>query len=91
MKYDIIYIDPPWYYNSRKSWWERGKIKFWGGAGKHYTLMKPQELKDFKTVIDNYTKETWLMFMWVTMPLLEEGIDLLKHWWYKYKTTAFTW
>ena len=92
MKHDIIYIDPPWHYNSRKSWWEmKDKTKFWWGAEKHYPLMKDKELIEFKETIDEYSNDNCMMFMWVTMPKLDFWIELMKSWWFKYKTVAFTW
>jgi len=32
-----------------------------------------------------------LLFLWVTFPLLQEGIDTLKKWGFTYKTVAFNW
>ena len=92
MKYDLIYIDPPWHYNSKKSWWEmKDKTKIWWGAEKHYRLMKDKELIEFKKTIDEYSNNNCIMFMWVTMPRLDFWIDLMKLWWFKYKTVAFSW
>ena len=38
-KYSIIYMDPPWKYNSRAN----NNTRFRGGAGNHYNLMKMEE------------------------------------------------
>lgn len=90
--YDLIYIDPPWWYNFRKAWWERNnKTKFGWGARKHYPLMKDNELLNFKNIIDNLTSKDCIIFMWATMPKLDFAIDLMKYWWFNYKTVAFTW
>ena len=40
-KYNIIYADPPWKYNSRAN----HKTKFRGGAEGHYKLMSMEEIK----------------------------------------------
>ena len=32
-----------------------------------------------------------ILFLWVTMPKLNECFDLIKNWGFKYKTCAFTW
>lgn len=91
-KYNLIYIDPPWHYNSKKSWGEmKDKNKFWGGAEKHYPLMKDKELVEFKTTIDNYSEDNCIMFMWVTMPRLDFWIELMKSWGFQYKTVGYTW
>ncbi len=90
--YDLIYIDPPWWYNSRKTWWERkNKIKFWGWAMKHYPLMRDEELLNFKNVISSLANKDCIMFMWATCPRLDFAIELMKYWWFVYKTVAFTW
>lgn len=41
MSYNVIYIDPPWKYNSRAN----HKTRFRGGAEGHYPLMTMQEIK----------------------------------------------
>ena len=40
-KYNIIYADPPWKYNSRAN----HKTRFRGGACGHYDLMSMDEIK----------------------------------------------
>ena len=32
-----------------------------------------------------------VLFMWVTMPFLEEAFDVMRSWGFEYKTCAFTW
>jgi N6-adenosine-specific RNA methylase IME4 len=87
-KYDLIYIDPPFWYNSRNN---VNKTKFGGGASKHYPLMRDQELLDMKPFIDNISNDNCIMFMWVTAPRLEFALKLLNYWSFKYKTKGFTW
>jgi site-specific DNA-methyltransferase (adenine-specific) len=92
MKYDVIEIDCPWWYNSRKTGGERNnKTKFGGGAMKHYPLMRDQELIEFKSTIDNLANDNCIMFMWATMPRLDFAIQLMQEWGFNYKTVAFTW
>lgn len=31
------------------------------------------------------------LFLWVTMPMLREGLEVIKAWGFNYKTCAFTW
>lgn len=91
-KYNIIYCDPPWFYNSRKAVGERrNKTKFGGGAEKHYPLMKDSDLIDMASFLESLSAENCALFMWVTMPRLDFGIELLKKWGFRYCTNAFTW
>lgn len=39
----------------------------------------------------NTQKKRCMLFMWVTMPRLDFGIELMEAWGFKYKTAAFTW
>ena len=41
-KYNIIYADPPWKYNTRNN----TKTKFGGGAMGHYPVLSLQEIKE---------------------------------------------
>lgn len=91
MKYDLIYCDPPRWYNNRKTWWERkNKTKFGGGASKHYSLMKDEELIKMKSFIENITKTNSIIFMRATPPRLDFAIELMQERWFNYKTIAFT-
>jgi len=91
MKYDLIYLDPPRHYNSRKTWGERNnKTKFWWWAEKHYPLMKDKELMEMKEYINSISNDNCIMFMWATMPRLDFAIELMKERWFNYKTVWFT-
>jgi N6-adenosine-specific RNA methylase IME4 len=84
-KYDIIYADPPWAYNSRANI----KTRFRGGARSHYPVMN---IKDITAMpINKLSNDSSLLFLWVTMPLLPEGLAVMSAWGFKYKTCAFTW
>ena len=78
-KYQIIYADPPWNY-------------FKGGdhnARNHYSCM---ELKDICALpIKELADDNCVLFMWVTMPLLNDCFEVIKSWGFKYSTCAFTW
>lgn len=78
--YKIIYADPPWKYNDCY----KG-----GGAGRHYSLMSMTEL--YNLPIQNICAEDCILFMWVTYPFLQEGLDLIKAWGFTYKTIGFQW
>jgi N6-adenosine-specific RNA methylase IME4 len=41
--------------------------------------------------IKNISADDCVLFMWVTMPKLNECFDVIKAWGFEYKTCAFTW
>ena len=84
-KYSIIYMDPPWKYNSRAN----NNTRFRGGAGNHYNLMKMEEIRELP--INNLANENCALFLWVTFPMLDEQIKLFKEWNFDYKTLGFSW
>lgn len=84
-KYQIIYADPPWQYNSRAN----HKTRFRGGAYGHYNLMSMEEIKALP--IEKLADNNCALFLWVTFPYLNEQIKLFKHWGFKYRTVAFNW
>jgi N6-adenosine-specific RNA methylase IME4 len=81
-KYSIIYADPPWKYND--------KLNLQGeGALNHYPTMKIDEI--CKLPIKDLADKDCILFMWITMPMLKEGMKVIDSWGFTYKTCAFTW
>jgi len=82
-KYKIIYADPPWQY---KTWSKKG-----GGstAERHYSLMSTEEIENLP--INDLCEKDCVLFLWVTMPNIEDGLKVIKSWGFTYKTCAFTW
>ena len=90
MSYQIIYADPPWDYKGQKQHaGKRGKDS--GGAINHYPTMKLKDLKEMKSFIEDLTDDDCLLFMWTSSPHLDQAIELLKHWGFKWSTIAFVW
>ncbi|MBF0265436.1 MAG: DNA methyltransferase [Gammaproteobacteria bacterium] len=81
-KYQVIYCDPPWHYNNRKSN---------GAAVNHYPTMKQNELIKMRSFIDDIADTPCFLLMWATYPLLAESLELVNAWGFTYKTVAFTW
>ena len=85
MKFDILVADPPWSYN-RKSTGGTNK----SGSSQQYDGMTLGELID----LDDYTlplmNDNSICFLWVTVPMLQEGLTVLRMWGFQYKTTI-TW
>jgi len=79
-KYNIIYADPPWRYQDRKC---NGACEF------HYDTMN---IKDIcKLPIKNIADKDCVLFLWTTYPMLQEAMDLISAWGFKYKTIGFQW
>ncbi len=84
-KYQIILADPAWKYGGGK-----GKnSKKWGNSLSAYNCMKLPDLK--KLQITNISDKNCALFMWVTLPMIQEGLELMKAWGFRYMTTAFVW
>jgi N6-adenosine-specific RNA methylase IME4 len=84
-KYHIIYADPPWSYNKRSN----KNTKFGGGAMGHYPTMTLDDIKSLP--VQKITQENCVLFLWVTFPRLQEGLDVIKAWGFTYKTLGFSW
>jgi len=82
MKYKIIYADPPWSYKDKDLAGNRG-------AGCKYDVMEAIDIS--KINVGGVSDDDCILFMWVTMPKLNECFDLIKAWGFEYKTVAFTW
>ena len=78
--YDVIYADPPWRYQDKKCN---------GACALHYDTMKIQDIKDLP--VKELAAKDCVIFMWITYPMLKEGIELMEAWGFKYKTIGFQW
>ena len=81
-KYNIIYADPPWKYKNKALAGNRG-------AGCKYNVMSTEDIK--KLPVNELAAEDCMLFIWVTMPKLNEVFDLIEHWGFTYKTCGFNW
>ena len=73
-KYDIILADPPWQYGYEGS--QRGK------ADIHYATLPTQKICDLEVP----SAENAMLFLWVTNPMIPDGLRVLKSWGFEYKT-----
>ena len=81
-KYKIIYADPPWEYKDKKN--NDPKM-----GGITYETMKIEDI--CKLPIKYLCEKDCALFLWVTMPMLKEGLQVIQSWGFKYITCAFTW
>ena len=80
-KYNIIYADPPWEYKESGSGNRVVKA--------HYPTMNIEDIK--KIPVPQIANDTSILFLWVTFPRLEQGIELIKAWGYQYYGLGFDW
>ncbi len=81
-KYNIIYADPPWKYQDKSK-------SHGGGAENHYPCMNISDICDLP--IQSISSENCVLFLWVTMPMLQEGLRVIDSWGFTYKTMSFVW
>jgi N6-adenosine-specific RNA methylase IME4 len=86
-RYDIVYADPPWAYNDKmRMTGAHGPIR---GAESFYRTMSIQDIRSLP--VKNMSSDNSLLFIWVTMPLLKEGLGTIGAWGFEYKNCAFSW
>ena len=97
-KFDVIYADPPWYYNGKLQFDKSSKSKekidlsrkiFISSATFKYPTLRTNEL--MKLPVRKIAKDDCLLFMWTSNPHLAQAIELGEAWGFEYKTVAFVW
>ena len=81
-KYNIIYSDPAWHY---QTWGEGGKRN----VTSKYNTMSMEEI--WKLPVKDIADENCILFLWVTYPKLIDCIKTIEEWGFTYKTCAFSW
>lgn len=61
-KYNIIYADPPWKFQTYS---ERGSLH--KSPDCHYPCMKPEDIMNLQ--VENIAAEDCVLFLWVTFPI----------------------
>jgi len=79
-KYQIIYADPPWDYQDKGCQ---------GTMANHYNGMNINAIQTLRVI--DITDDNAILFLWATYPMLQEAIQVIKAWGFKYKTIAFQW
>jgi N6-adenosine-specific RNA methylase IME4 len=90
-KYQIIYADPPWLYNDvgvyQETFPKRKQIRPLRDLP--YSSMSKKAIKELP--IDDIADNDCACFMWCNDSHLEDGIEIMKSWGFKYKVIAFVW
>lgn len=82
IKYNVLYADCPWSYlgNSGRNF---------QGLSKHkYNTLSIDDLKTLS--IQQYIQDEDVLFLWATVPLLPEALQVMEAWGFKYRT-KITW
>jgi len=82
-KYNIIYADPPWSYKNKNT---GGSMK--SGSSAKYETMTTEDICNLP--IESIRARDSVLFLWATVPLIEDAFQVMKSWGYKYKT-MITW
>ena len=87
-KYNVIYADCPWSYQNKKTGRTNGDQPEGSGAHTKYELMTNEDIMAMP--VPEITEKDAVLFLWVTVPLLPEGLATLAAWGFEYKT-MITW
>jgi len=87
-KFEIIYADPPWNYKGQRQHAGSGNADT-GGAALHYPTVTLTDLK--RLDVASMAADDCLLFLWVTNPHLDQGVDLMRAWGFKWATVGFAW
>jgi N6-adenosine-specific RNA methylase IME4 len=84
-KFDVIYADPAWEFNSSKT---GGSMN--SGASQKYEVMSIEELKALP--VESLASDNCLLVMWWVGAMPQEAIDLVRAWGFKLKNmNGFVW
>ena len=84
-KYSIIYSDPPWQFNSKKT---GGSMT--SGAASKYMVTSIDDLK--KIPVNDIAADDAILIMWYVGAMPQEALDLVKAWGFTVKNmNGFVW
>ncbi len=83
MRYRVILSDNPWRYDDKRN------SSSMGMAESAYSTMTQDDL--LKLRVDLLADDDCMLCLWATMPKLQEALDVVKGWGFKYITVGFVW
>lgn len=86
-KYNIIYADPPWKFGSKEL--QKYKGERFRPLEEVYNTEKTADMKEWD--IKNIAEKDCAIFMWTTDAHIQEAIQSMQSWGFKYVTVAFIW
>lgn len=84
-KYGVIYVDPPWWYNERRT---KGRF---GLGSWQYDLMPDDEVLAMGEWVQQVAEDDCALLMWATGPRLPMAVLTMTAWGWRYVTVAFAW
>ena len=81
-KYNIIYADPAWSYKDKASAGKRGASYKYETQSQNWICNLP---------VQDIAADNCILFLWITMPKLNEVMEVIESWGFEYKTCGFTW
>ena len=75
--YRVVYADPPWSYDNSRA---EGQ----GDVKDQYPTMSLEAICDLP--VKDITDENAVLFLWVTVPLIQQGLKVVEAWGFDYKT-----
>lgn len=84
-KFAVIYADPPWDYQGL----QHDGTSYTSCANEWYDTLRPAELKTLS--VKSIAARKSILFLWVTGPQFEAGIDVMRAWGFRFRTVAFVW
>lgn len=81
--WNVIHADPPWAFANYS---EKGEGR---NACRHYETMAIGDIAALP--VGSLAAQNCALFLWVTDPLLPQGLDIMRAWGFRYATVAFTW
>ena len=81
-KYQIILADPPWSYRNKKT---GGSMQ--SGAVNKYPVLSLEQICNLP--ISKISDKNSVLFLWVTCPMMQEGMSVMRAWGYSYKTKIY--
>ena len=81
--YRVIYADPPWTFATYS---DKGKGR---SAEAHYDCMSIKEIAALP--VSTWAADDAVLLLWVTDPLLDKALDIIRAWGFAYKTVGFYW
>ncbi len=87
-KYNVIYADPPWSYDNKKTGRALNGTGANMAADDKYDTMDLEQLCEFP--VKGICEKDCILFMWAVVPMMPEAMKVLEAWGFKYKTMV-TW
>lgn len=78
--FNILYVDPPWSYRNKKTGGSHTS-----GAVQQYPVLTTEELAELP--VQKILQKDAVCFLWATIPMLPDGLQVLSSWGFKYKTS----